>query len=81
MLLSEPLVSLITFFRTSLIKFYHNSQRMSDSFLSLMRDPICTVLRPMTSRSLISHVCETRKIIMAILHWKQGLLCDKYISR
>ena len=25
----------------------------------------------------ISHVCETRKLVMAILHWKQGLLCDK----
>ena len=24
----------------------------------------------------ISHVCETRKFVMAILHWKQGLLCD-----
>ena len=32
MLLSEPLASLITFFRTSLIKFYHNSQRTSDNF-------------------------------------------------
>ena len=32
MLSSEPLVSLIAFFRTSLIKFYRNSQRMSDSF-------------------------------------------------
>ena len=32
MLLSEPLASLITFFRTSLIKFYHNMQRMSDYF-------------------------------------------------
>ena len=32
MLLSEPLASLIPFFRTSLIKFYRNSQRMSDSF-------------------------------------------------
>ena len=32
MLKSEPLASLITFFRTSLIKFYLNSQRMSDSF-------------------------------------------------
>ena len=32
MLLSGPLESLITFFRTSLIKFYHKSQRMSDSF-------------------------------------------------
>ena len=31
MLLSEPLASLITFFRTSLIKFYLNSQRMSVS--------------------------------------------------
>ena len=32
MLLSEPLASLITFFRTSSMKFYLNSQRMSDSF-------------------------------------------------
>ena len=32
MLLGKPLASLITFFRTSLIKFYHNSQRMSGSF-------------------------------------------------
>ena len=31
MLLSKPLASLITFFRMSLIKFYHDSQRMSDS--------------------------------------------------
>ena len=33
----------------------------------------------MTSLNLISHVCETRKFVMAILHWKQGLelLCDK----
>ena len=35
------------------------------------------VLRPMTSRNLISHVCRTRRFIMAILHSKQGLLCDK----
>ena len=32
MLLSEPLANLITFFRMSLIKFYQNSQQMSDSF-------------------------------------------------
>ena len=31
----------------------------------------------MTSSSLISHVCETRKFVMAILNWKQGVLCDK----
>ena len=31
----------------------------------------------MTSRNLISHVCETRKLVMAILHWKQGLSFDK----
>ena len=35
MLFSEPLANLITFFRTSLIKFYHNSQRMSDSFYQI----------------------------------------------
>ena len=32
MFLSKPLASLITFFRMSLRKFYHNCQRMSDSF-------------------------------------------------
>ena len=32
MLLSEPLANLITFFRTSLIKFYHDGQPLSDSF-------------------------------------------------
>ena len=32
MLLSEPLASSITCIRTSIIKFYQNSQRMSDSF-------------------------------------------------
>ena len=32
MLSSEPLASLITIFRMSLIKFYHNSQRALDSF-------------------------------------------------
>ena len=31
----------------------------------------------MTSKYLISHVCETRKFVMAILHRKQWLLCDK----
>ena len=31
----------------------------------------------MTSLNLISHVCETRKFAMAILHRKQRLLCDK----
>ena len=31
----------------------------------------------MMSSNLISHVCETRKLVMAILHWKQRLLCDK----
>ena len=35
MLLSEPLESLITFYRTSLTKFYLNSQRMSDSFYDI----------------------------------------------
>ena len=32
MLVREPLASLPTFFRASLIKFYKNSQRMSDCF-------------------------------------------------
>ena len=31
----------------------------------------------MMSWNLILHVCETRKFVMAILHGKQGLLCDK----
>ena len=40
-------------------------------------------MRSMTSWYLISHVYETRKFVMfvmAILHWKQGLLCDKMLS-
>ena len=32
MLFSKPLASLITFFKMSLLKSYHNSQRMSCSF-------------------------------------------------
>ena len=36
MLLSEPLASLITFFRTSLIKLYLNSQQISDSFYHIL---------------------------------------------
>ena len=35
----------------------------------------------MTSLNLILLVCETRKFVMAILHWKQELLCDKYMSQ
>ena len=34
----------------------------------------------MTSWNLISHVCETSKFVMAILRWKQGLLCNKLLS-
>ena len=34
-LLSEPLAGLVTFFRTSLIQFYLNTQRMSDSFYQI----------------------------------------------
>ena len=35
----------------------------------------------MTSLNLISHdVCKTRKFVMAILHWKQGLICDKMLA-
>ena len=37
-------------------------------------------VQSMMSRNLISHMFETRKFIMAILHWKQGLLCDKRFS-
>ena len=37
-------------------------------------------VRSVTSSKLISHVCETRKFVMALLHGKQGLLCDKCIS-
>ena len=25
------------------------------------------------------HVCETRRFVMAILNWKQWLLCDKIV--
>ena len=28
----------------------------------------------------MSYVCETRQFVMAILHWEQGLLCDKSLS-
>ena len=35
----------------------------------------------MTSWNLISHVLETRKFVMAVLHLKQGLLCDKTLSQ
>ena len=105
MILSEPLVSLMTLFRTSLIKFYHSSQRMSDSFYHITESSelnlkkgfisytfrhvgqpcfriftkkyIGTVLWPMTSWNLISHVCDTRKFVMTILYWQHGLLCDK----
>ena len=39
---------------------------------------ICTVLRPMTSWNLISHLCETRKLVMAILQTKKkAFICDK----
>ena len=103
MLLSEPLANLKTFFRTSLIKFYHNGQRMLDSFYhitesselnwkirvqniliwpcrSAMFENFCVgihMLWPITLWNLISYVCETRKLVMAILHWKEGLLSDK----
>ena len=40
MLLNEPLAILITFFRTSLMKFYHNSQRMSDSFYHITESSV-----------------------------------------
>ena len=30
--------------------------------------------------NLISHVCETRNFVMAILHSKQGLLCYKSMA-
>ena len=33
----------------------------------------------MTSWNLISHVLEKRKFVMAVLHWKQGLLCDNSV--
>ena len=55
MLLSKPLASLITFFRTSLIKFYLNSQRMSDSFYHITESKtysfghVLDFLRRMTS--------------------------------
>ena len=26
---------------------------------------------------VMKNVCKTRKFVMAILHWKGGLLCDK----
>ena len=38
------------------------------------------MLWPVTSWNLTLQVCETRKFVMAVLHWKQGLLCDKELS-
>ena len=98
MLLSEPLVRLITFSRTSFIKYYLNSHRMSDFFYHITEsselnkgikvqnifiwpclwifaqidslDVNIRTVRSMTSWNLIAHVCETRKIAMAILHGK-----------
>ena len=35
----------------------------------------------MTSWNFISHGCETRKFVIAILRGKQGLLCDKSRSK
>ena len=40
--------------------------------------PVLRSALDMTSLNLISHVLETRKFVTAILHSKQGLLCDKY---
>ena len=37
-----------------------------------------TMLRPKTPWNFTSRVCETRKFVMAILHWKQGLLYDNW---
>ena len=34
----------------------------------------------MKSLNLILHVFQIRKFVMAILHWKKGLLCDQKIS-
>ena len=112
MLLSEPLASLITFFRTGFIKFYLNSQRISDFFFlshnwikwiklkskgpSILNLPcrlaVCCcfcvrwhhdvnigTVRFMMSWNLIWHVYKIRKFVMVILHWKQGLLYDKYV--
>ena len=31
-------------------------------------------------KSYLTHTCEIRKFVMAILHGKQGLLCDKRLS-
>ena len=109
MLLSEPVASLITFFRTSLIEFYLNSQQISDSFYHITKSSKLNLtirvqnvpnlpcrlgtfccfcvrwhhdvnigkVRFMMSWNLISHMYKIRKFVMAILHWKQGLLCDK----
>ena len=69
MLQSEPLVSLITFFRTSLMKFYLNSQRMSDSFYRVTepselnlenKDPKHTHLAMFWNFYVGRHVYETR---------------------
>ena len=35
----------------------------------------------MTSLNIILHAFETRKFVMALLHGKQGLLCDKSMEQ
>ena len=44
--------------------------------VGLLHDANIRTVRSVTSLNLISHVFETRKIVIAILHGKQGLLCD-----
>ena len=92
MILSEPLESLRTFFMTSLIKLYHNSQRMSVSYYHITECithlamlvshvlDICVGIHrysTLTYDVIKSYLCETKKkMVMARLYWKQALLCD-----
>ena len=40
---------------------------------------ICAVLWPIRSWTCTFQIYEKRTFVMAILHWKQGVLCDKTI--
>ena len=68
MLLCEPLASLITFFRTSLINFFLNNE--------LMTDPICInrVLLPFNTRGgmIKMHVIIANFIVVSSYPVKNG---------
>ena len=56
MLLSEPLASLTSFFRVNLIRFYHNSQGMSDSFYHITESSELLLKKKGPKRYSLDHV-------------------------